>query len=160
SVLVENEGEKALLTEEVMISCTHGLLMCLDPESRLVFILAIILDLDRKEAAMILDMPADRFRQKLSRARKRIQQFMDQKCGLMNPANPCRCHRKIDFLSREGMIDPTALRFAPANHRTHQLANQIMALADAASLYRSIGDMNPSADFRQGMQQMIRDIFS
>ena len=78
----------------------------------------------------------------------------------MNPDNPCRCHRKIDFLSSRELIDPARLRFAPLNHRTHQLANQIMALQDATMMYQAAGQLEPAEDFQQRMRTIIQDIFS
>ena len=38
----KNDGELLLLEEEVKVSCTQGLLLCLNPSDRIVYILAEI----------------------------------------------------------------------------------------------------------------------
>ena len=40
--------------------------------------------------AELLELSRDNFRQKLARARRDLQNFMQDKCGLVNTANPCR----------------------------------------------------------------------
>ena len=51
----ENLGELLLLEEEVKVSCTQGLLLCLNEQNRMVYILAEILDFNSYEGAQILD---------------------------------------------------------------------------------------------------------
>lgn len=138
---INNDGELLLLEEEVKVSCTHGLLICLAPEDRLVYILTEILDLSGKDGAAILDISPDSFRKKLSRSRSKIRNFMNKKCGLVNPSNPCRCSRKIDFLVNQNVIDPKNLRFAQFTQRSIDLINQIGDLERSVAIYRSTPDM-------------------
>ncbi|MEO1253907.1 MAG: RNA polymerase sigma factor [Bacteroidota bacterium] len=49
-----NEGEINLLEEEVKVSCTHGLLHCLNTTNRLIYILGDVLGFNSREAAEIL----------------------------------------------------------------------------------------------------------
>ncbi|MEM6816684.1 MAG: sigma-70 family RNA polymerase sigma factor, partial [Bacteroidota bacterium] len=93
-----NEGEISMLEEEVKVSCTHGLLHCLNPTNRLIYILGDILDFNSVEGAEILDITPTSFRKQLSRSREKVRNFLTSKCGLVNADNPCRCKRKIDFL--------------------------------------------------------------
>jgi RNA polymerase sigma factor (sigma-70 family) len=92
-------------------ACMSGMLLCLDRQQRMVFILGAIFNLKSPVAARILDMTADNFRQQLSRAKADLFRFMDNKCGLLNPANPCRCHKKAKGFIAEGKVDPAAGRF-------------------------------------------------
>jgi len=86
----KNEGELKLLEEEVKISCTHGLLLCLNEKSRMAYILGDILEFNSHEGAAIMGINSEHFRQLLSRSRNKIRKFLNQKCGLANPSNPCR----------------------------------------------------------------------
>jgi RNA polymerase sigma factor (sigma-70 family) len=45
----KNEGEMKLLLEEVKISCTHGMLLCLNPTDRVVYILGDIIGINSFE---------------------------------------------------------------------------------------------------------------
>jgi RNA polymerase sigma factor (sigma-70 family) len=92
-------------------ACMSGMLLCLDRQQRMVFILGAIFNLKSPVAARILGITADNFRQQLSRAKADLFRFMDNKCGLVNPANPCRCHKKTKGFIAEGKVDATAGRF-------------------------------------------------
>src|ERR1051325_512429 len=83
-----------LLVEEAEIGCTTGMLLCLSREQRLVFILGQILGVTDAVGAELLEVSRDNFRQKLSRARRDLYHFMNDQCGLVNEANPCRCAKK------------------------------------------------------------------
>ena len=101
-----------LLVAEARIGCTTGMLLCLDREQRLIFILGGIFGVSDVVGAELLELSRDNFRQKLSRARRDLQNFMQNKCGLVNTANPCRCAKKTRGFITAGHIDPSNLRFA------------------------------------------------
>lgn len=136
-----NLGELSLLEEEVKVSCTQGLLLCLNSEDRLVYILAEILEFNSIEGAEILNISSASFRQKLSRSRKKIRNFLKDKCGLANLKNPCRCNKKIDFLINQDVINPKNLRFAPFTNRSIDLVEQIGELEKAIAIYRSVSNL-------------------
>jgi RNA polymerase sigma factor (sigma-70 family) len=100
-----------LLVTEAMISCTSGMLLCLDREQRLTFILGAIFDISDTVAAEVLEITPDNFRQRLARARRDLRNFMNDKCGLVNQANPCRCAKKTRGFIQAGYIDPGNLLF-------------------------------------------------
>lgn len=103
------------LVEEAKASCTMGMLICLDREQRIAFILGEIFGASDREAAEMLEISRDNFRQRLARARRDLYNFMENKCGLVKQANPCRCSRKTKGFIRAGWVDPANLRFAPAH---------------------------------------------
>ncbi len=101
-----------LLIAEARIGCTSGMLLCLDRGQRLVFILGGIFGVSDTVGAELLDLSRDNFRQRLARARRDLQNFMQDKCGLVNTANPCRCAKKTRGFIAAGHIDSNSLRFA------------------------------------------------
>jgi RNA polymerase sigma factor (sigma-70 family) len=82
-----------ILVEEIRISCLQGLLLCLDREHRLAFLLADVFDVSSEQGAAILEITPVAFRKRLSRARERLREFLMKNCTLMNPDNPCTCER-------------------------------------------------------------------
>jgi RNA polymerase sigma factor (sigma-70 family) len=122
--------EEAVLAEEVKVGCTTGMLLCLDRHQRLVFVLGDILEVSDGEGAAVLGTSRANFRQRLSRARRQIHAFMARKCGLADPANPCRCARKTRGFIRAGIVDPANLRFT----RGHLDAVEAAAPARAREL--------------------------
>jgi RNA polymerase sigma factor (sigma-70 family) len=120
-----------LLVEEARISCTSGMLLCLDRGQRLVYILGEILDVGDAVGAELLEISPENFRQRLSRARSDLHSFMNDKCGLVNSANPCRCAKKTRGFMEAGYIDATNLVFAHA--RMTQVRDAVAATARAVA---------------------------
>jgi DNA-directed RNA polymerase specialized sigma24 family protein len=56
--------------------------------------------------AELMEISRDNFRQKLSRARRDLHNFMNDQCGLINTANPCRCAKKTQAFMKAGYIVP------------------------------------------------------
>jgi RNA polymerase sigma factor (sigma-70 family) len=106
-----------LIVDEARISCTSGMLLCLDRAQRLVYILGEIFDVSDAVGAELLEISRDNFRQRLARARHDLHNFMNDKCGLVDPVNPCRCEKKTRGFIQAGYVDPTNLLFARARIR-------------------------------------------
>ena len=104
--------EALLLVEEAKIGCTSAMLLCLDREQRLVYVLGEIFGVTDRVGAELLDISRDSFRQKLARARRDLCNFMQGKCGLVNDSNPCRCAKKTQGFIQLGYLDPQHLLFA------------------------------------------------
>ena len=68
--------EKDILAEELKMSCTNVMLQCLDAESRCIFILGTMFKLDSRIAGEILEMSPEAYRQRLSRARRKMADFL------------------------------------------------------------------------------------
>lgn len=100
-----------LLVTEAMLSCTSGMLLCLDREQRLCYILGTIFEVSDTVAAEVLEITPENFRQRLARARRDLRNFMNDKCRLVNQANPCRCARKTRGFIEAGHVDPKNLLF-------------------------------------------------
>lgn len=131
--------EEELLLAEVKIGCMTGMLLCLDREQRLVFLLGAVFGVSGREGAAALGLTPANFRQKLTRSRQQLASFMADKCGLMNPANPCRCVRKTRGFIAAGIVDPGCLQFAVpyrlkieqvAPERTRQLDDLLQCCQD------------------------------
>jgi RNA polymerase sigma factor (sigma-70 family) len=106
-----------VLVEEAKITCTTGMLLCLDRKQRLVFTLGEIFGASDTVGGDVLEMSADNFRQCLSRARRDLYQFMNDQCGLVNTNNPCRCPKKTKGFIDGGHVDPDHLLFVPLHVR-------------------------------------------
>lgn len=100
-----------VVVEEVKLSCMYGMLLCLDREQRIVLILGVLFGVSDKTGAELLEISKDNFRKKLSRARKDIFSFMNNKCGLMKKSNPCHCSKKAKALVDYGAVNPENLLF-------------------------------------------------
>jgi len=84
--------------------CMASTLLCLSREQRQVLILGSIFGNKSEIAAKILDMTSENFRKQLSRAKADLFNFMENKCGLMDSLNSCRCHKKTKGFRKEGLV--------------------------------------------------------
>lgn len=106
--LAPERTEDSVLLGELKVGCSRALLQCLEADDRIAFILGEIMELDGPEAAEILGLPAATFRKRLSRARERLREALNANCGVMNPAAPCRCHRRLTRATALGRVTPGA----------------------------------------------------
>src|SRR5207245_5666757 len=81
-------------------------------EQRLVYILGEIFEVSDVVGAELLEISRENFRQRLARARRELHSFMNDRCGLVNPTNPCRCAKKTRAFMQAGYVDPRNLLFA------------------------------------------------
>jgi RNA polymerase sigma factor (sigma-70 family) len=135
------EAEYRLLSEEVRISCTYGMLLCLPRAQRAAYLLADVLGLTDGEGAEILDCSREAFRQRVSRARRTLRFVIDNRCGLIDPASPCRCGRQIASGEAAGLIDRARLPLAQHPRQEvrvwiEPVAKQLDAVAAIGDLYR------------------------
>lgn len=108
-----NNADNEILFEEVKQTCMSGMLMCLDNKYRIVFIIGEILGFNDKIGSEILEVSPENFRMILSRAKKQLYSFMNDKCGLVNKNNPCRCSKKTKSFIEAGYVNPKNLLFYP-----------------------------------------------
>jgi RNA polymerase sigma factor (sigma-70 family) len=106
------EAEYRMLAAEVRISCTYGMLLCLSRPVRASYILGDAIGMPDTLAAEICGITPAAQRQRLARARKTMRTIIAERCGLVDPANPCRCSRQIQSGLAAGILDRDNLIFA------------------------------------------------
>lgn len=150
-----------LLVEETKISCTAGMLLCLDRRHRLVFTLGEVIGVSDALGSEVMEMSADNFRQCLARARRDLYQFMNNQCGLVNASNPCRCPKKTRGFISDGHVDPERLLFAREHvQRINEAAAATVRAVDDvadtsyAAIYRDHPFLEP-ADHAQFLRRIL-----
>ena len=155
------EIEESLLLEEIRIGCTLGMLVCLDRPHRLAYIVGDILELDHREASMVLRVEPATFRKRLSRARADLVAFTRAHCGIVNPRNVCRCRKRIDHALQTGCVQPQNLRFAQDLNSPNQFEGVVRAIAkleesrQLVALYRAQPEFRSSDNFVQSVRRLI-----
>jgi RNA polymerase sigma factor (sigma-70 family) len=156
-----SEGEQSLLMEEIRIRCMQSLLLCLDRGLRIVYILGEIFELTSDKGGHILNIAPTAFRKRLSRARKRIHNFMGNNCALVNPKNPCHCAKRVYNALKKGSIDPDRLVFA--KHASYPRKDifaisqlqEIDELHRVATLFRNLPDYAAPGLFVETIKELI-----
>lgn len=105
--------EKSILAEELKLSCTNVMLQCLDPESRCIFILGTMFKVDSRIAGDILGVSPEAYRQRLSRIRRKMADFLMEYCGEYGSGR-CRCANRVNYAIQNHRINPAQLDFTSA----------------------------------------------
>lgn len=137
--------------EELRISCTAGMLLCLDREQRMIYILGEMFDIDHNLGSEILGITAGNFRIRLMRARQDLNNWMNERCGLVNKANPCRCAKKTRAYIEAGIVDPNNLKFNTRHKKKiYELSEQ-----NATSITNTIEDLNKNIFQQHPLQEPV-----
>lgn len=105
--------EKGILAEELKMSCTNVMLQCLDMESRCIFILGTMFKIDSRIAGDILEITPEAYRQRLSRIRRKMAEFLEQYCGEYG-SGQCRCKNRVNYAIQNHRINPLQLDYTKA----------------------------------------------
>lgn len=105
--------EASILAEELKLSCTNVMLQCFSPESRCIFILGTMFKLDSRIAGDILGITPEAYRQRLSRIRSKMADFLREYCGEYGNGT-CRCANRVNYAIQNHRITPAQLDFTSA----------------------------------------------
>lgn len=132
--------EKAILAEELKLSCTNVMLQCLDRTSRCIFILGTMFHLDSRIAGDILGITPEAYRQRLSRVRGKMADFLSEYCGEYGKG-ACHCEKRVNYAIKNHRIHPSRLDFYNAVPRQVAL--------DVTAAMEEIDDISQKFSFCQ-----------
>ena len=102
--------EQSILAEELKLSCTNVMLQCLDSESRCIFVLGTMFKVDSRIAGDILGITPEAYRQRLSRVRKKMADFLKEYCSEYGKGT-CHCTERVNYAIKNHRIHPSKLDF-------------------------------------------------
>jgi RNA polymerase sigma factor (sigma-70 family) len=123
---VRNDPHYQILLNELRISCTMAMLLCLNPQHRMAYILGDIFELEHDEASNILSISKDNFRQTLSRARAKVFQFTNESCGLISSDSKCSCVKKLQGSIKRKRVDPDKIIFADKSEYNYMEVKEVL----------------------------------
>lgn len=141
--------EKNILAEELKMSCTNVMLQCLDVESRCIFILGTMFKIDSRIAGDILEMNPEAYRQRLSRIRKKMADFLGQYCGEYG-SGKCKCKARVDYAIQSHRINPSQLDYMTATEIS------IKTMIDVKNAMEDIDDLSQDFSFCKPYQSPER----
>jgi RNA polymerase sigma factor (sigma-70 family) len=147
--------EDQLLLTEAKLVCSSNMLLGLDREHRLAFILGEVLELDSEEGAAVAGIGSDAFRKRLSRARERMAAFTEATCGIVNPERPCRCGKQMAHVLKVGKYDPAKPIFVQLASRPRAQLEAIDGIARALTVLRSHPEYSAPESITSGLRKLI-----
>jgi RNA polymerase sigma factor (sigma-70 family) len=147
--------DEPALAEEVKLGCTLAMLTCLDREHRVAYILGEVFDLPGQVAADISDVSPEVHRQRLSRAKRQLEGFTTEYCGIVNPRAPCSCDRRVKRAIQLGRLERENPVFSGHPRRDARLGvREMESLHATAALFRG----HPDYRAPEFIAQRIRDV--
>lgn len=123
-----------ILADELKLSCTNVMLQCLKPKNRCIFILGTMFKLDSQTAANILDISSENYRQRLSRSKRKVGDFLKQHCGLIN-GEACSCKKRLGYAIKTHRLDPEHLEYRE-HVRIENFIQNMEKLDEISDVYR------------------------
>jgi RNA polymerase sigma factor (sigma-70 family) len=153
--------EDRLAARQTALSCTQGMLMTLDREHRLVFVLDLLFGLPSKDGAEVTGLTADAYRQRLSRARAKLDAFTQRTCGLVQPEAACRCEKQLpalQHLQRSGAATAASVIAIHAVERAEaeRALDGLVRLSNAAELLRTHPEYRAPQALRGAIREALR----
>ncbi len=165
--LTHEQGGPSALTpqdkleaRQVALSCTQSMLMALDREDRLIYVIDTVFDLPSTVAAEVVGVTPAAYRKRLSRSRARLAAFTGSQCGLASDEAACRCERQLPALRQFRPADPHKASAKASNRQELAQAEQafdaFVRVSDAAALFRA----HPTAAAPTAMLAAIRAVLT
>lgn len=145
------KDEELIYTEQVKVGCTTAMLQCLNPEKRFVFIIGEIFGFNSKDAASVCNMSSDQYRQILSRSRKKIRNFMNKNCGLINNKATCKCRKRLKIAYDNKRINFDKLLYKTDDKKIKDYIIEMNEIDDTAKVFRD----NPFIDIKDLFKENI-----
>jgi RNA polymerase sigma-70 factor (ECF subfamily) len=148
-----SDPQRDFLLWELKQGCMTSVINCLPPGERAAFVVCHILKLADDPAAKSLGITESAYKVRLSRARKKIGDYLAPRCEHVNPMNPCRCPARVGTALAKGFIGRSSgevtLRKAaeiPYGRYGTGKDQEDAPMRDIAAIYGNLPDPDPPAD--------------
>jgi Sigma-70, region 4 len=133
------------------------MLMALDREQRLVYVLDVVFGLASPQAAQVLAITPEAYRQRLARARAKLDGFAANTCGQVNRAAACQCERQVPALAHVRATSAAPATTLIAIHRrerdeAERQFDALVRMGDTAAVFRA----HPAYEAPEAIVQAIR----
>ncbi len=153
-----SDPDRDFLLWELKQGCMTAVINCLPPGERAAFVVCHVLKLPDAAAAQGLGITESAYKVRLSRARKKIGDYLAPRCEHVNPMNPCRCPARVGTALHKGFIkaeprQPTEVSLRPPEIPYGRygtgLGNDDAPMRDIAAIYGGLPEPDPPAELGQ-----------
>jgi DNA-directed RNA polymerase specialized sigma24 family protein len=151
-----SDPQRDFLLWELKQGCMTAVINCLSPGERAAFVVCHILKLSDESAAKSLAISESAYKVRLSRARKKVGDYLAPRCEHVNPMNPCHCPARVGTALHRGFIGigkisgEVSLRkpaeFPYGRYGTGP-GNEDVPMRDIAAIYGNLPEPDPPPDF-------------
>lgn len=154
------EPRRDFLLWELKQGCMTSVVNCLSPGERSAFVLSTILRLSDDEAASTLGVTKSAYKVRLSRAKKKITDYLAPRCEHVDPLNPCRCPARVGVALNKGFIrGPGQINLrkpvSPFGRYGSGPDNEDEPLRDVEAIYGNLPEPDSSEGFLDRLLEQI-----
>ncbi len=154
------DPQRDFMLWELKQGCMTAVINCLSPGERAAFVMANIMGKDDEEAAKALGITKSAYKVRLSRARKKVVDYLAPRCEHVDPMNPCRCPARVGVALHKGFIrGPGEVQLrkpVPAFGRYGSGPNNEDApMRDVSAIYGNLPDPDAPDDFVDSLGKKI-----
>jgi RNA polymerase sigma factor (sigma-70 family) len=151
-----SDPQRDFLLWELKQGCMTSVVNCLPPGERAAFVVCHILKMPDDAASKSLGITESAYKVRLSRARKKIGDYLAPRCEHVNPMNPCRCPARVGTALAKGFIRPVGPVGGEVSLRKPEIpygrygtgvGNDDVPMRDIAAIYGNLPEPDPPADF-------------
>jgi RNA polymerase sigma factor (sigma-70 family) len=150
--------EDKAAAREVALACTQGMLMAMDRDQRLAYLLDVVFGLSSQQAAQVLEVSPEAYRKRLSRARVQLDSFMGGTCGLVNQQAECRCEKQLPAIKFQRQLTQHEQADMPllAEESAQIHLDRLFIMGEAAAVFRGHPDYQAPAAMTQAIREVLQ----
>jgi DNA-directed RNA polymerase specialized sigma24 family protein len=148
-----SDPQRDFLLWELKQGCMTAVVNCLPPGERAAFVVCHILKLPDDAAAKCLAITESAYKVRLSRARKKVGDYLAPRCEHVNPMNPCRCPARVGTALHKGFIGKVSGEVSlrkqaefPYGRYGTGIGNEDVPMRDVAAIYGNLPEPDPPHD--------------
>ena len=157
-----SDPQRDFLLWELKQGCMTAVINCLPPGERAAFVVCHVLKLADEAAAKSLAISESAYKVRLSRARKKVGDYLAPRCEHINPMNPCHCPARVGTALHRGFIGKVAgvvslrkpAEFPYGRYGTGA-GNDDVPMRDIAAIYGNLPEPDPPPDFGDQMIERL-----
>jgi RNA polymerase sigma factor (sigma-70 family) len=154
-----SEPQRNFYLWELKQGCMTAVVNCLPPGERVAFVLCAVLGYGEDLAAAVLGITASAFKVRLSRARKKVSDYLAPRCEHVDPRNPCRCPSRLGVALSHGFVGRTPNAEAQLRPEFGRYGSAVdgedAPLRDIMAIYSSLPEPDPPAEIQDALLQSL-----
>jgi len=152
-----SQPEREYLLWELKQGCMTAVINCLSPGERVAFVLSAVMGKSDDAAASALGIKTSAFKVRLSRARKKIGDYLAPRCEHVDARNPCRCPSRIGIALRKGFIAPPQTAVVQLRTPSRPFDQEIRS-RDAVNIFRTLPEVEVPSALRNQVLEKIKAV--
>jgi RNA polymerase sigma-70 factor (ECF subfamily) len=146
--------EREFLLWELKQGCMTAVVNCLPPGERVAFVMSTVLAFSDADGARALNIKESAFKVRLSRARKKVGDYLAPRCEHIDPRNPCHCPSRIGIALAKGFIAPPLI--SEVSLRAPRPPFEGQRQRDAMTIFQTLPEPEPPAELVRRLEDSLR----